>query len=133
MRYPDGFAIYAWHGIRIDERLVTGDLTGADWLAERNAEVRRVIAERLGYQRLLDEVQAERRHTDEFGTLWRIPDPTGRDEDVWLVDVVNATAEPDGTFKRYVLRVPADMPTAHAAVGWTFNLTPEDYQPTAQT
>jgi len=133
VRYPDGFAVYAWHGVRVPQHIVTGEPTGADWLAEDNAEIRRVVVERLGYQRLLDEVQAEKRHTDDYGTLWRIPDPDGNDEDIWLVDVVNSTPEPDGSYKRYVLRVPTDMPTAHAAVAWTFNLTSEDYRPLAQT
>ncbi|GGM87344.1 DUF6745 domain-containing protein [Dactylosporangium sucinum] len=57
VRYPDGFAVYAWHGVQVDERLVTGRLTGRNWLAADNAEVRRVIAERLGYRRILDDLQ----------------------------------------------------------------------------
>ena len=50
-----------------------------------------------------------------------------------LVEVVNLTSERDASVKRYVLRVPPDMPTAHAAVAWTLALAAKDYPPTAQT
>jgi hypothetical protein len=41
-------------------------------------------------------------------------------ERVQLVEVVNATAEPDGSYRRYLLRVPPTACTARQAVGWTF-------------
>lgn len=36
------------------------------------------------------------------------------------VEVVNATAEPDGSHRRYFLRVPPRTRTARQAVAWTF-------------
>ena len=38
------------------------------------------------------------------------------------VEVVNGTAEADGSRKRYVLRVPSRMRTAREAVAWTYGL-----------
>jgi hypothetical protein len=39
-----------------------------------------------------------------------------------LVEVVNATQEPDGWHRRYYLRVPPSIRTARAAVAWTFGI-----------
>ncbi len=50
-----------------------------------------------------------------------------------LVHVTNATPEPDGTRRRYFLRVLFDMRTAHEAVAWTFGLGPEEYGPVNET
>jgi hypothetical protein len=49
-------------------------------------------------------------------------------EQVHLVEVVNATAEPDGSRRRYLLRVPPTTRTARAAVAWRFGFeTADDY------
>ena len=69
------------------------------------------------------------------------------------VRVLNSTPEPDGSVKEYVLRVPPafgdkrrktirlttaaahgareiEIPrTPHAAIAWTFGLTPDEYRP----
>ena len=37
-----------------------------------------------------------------------------------VVEVVNATPEPDGSYRRYFLRVPPQVRTAREAVAWTF-------------
>ena len=49
------------------------------------------------------------------------------------VRVINSTPEPDGSFKRYLLRVPPDITTAKAAVAWTFGKKPDEYLPGVQT
>jgi len=43
--------------------------------------------------------------------------------------VTNATPEPDGTVRQYVLRVPPTMTTAREAVAWTFGMDAEEYEP----
>ena len=42
------------------------------------------------------------------------------------MEVVNATAEPDGSHRRYFLRVPPTARTAREAVGWTFGFENAD-------
>ena len=61
--------------------------------------------ERLGWERFLETANAELRAQDDYGKLWAT---TVRidGERVQLVEVVNATAEPDGSYRRYFLRVP---------------------------
>jgi hypothetical protein len=133
VRYPDGFAVHAWHGLRVPARVIAGDLTGRYWLAEPSAKVRGVIAERIGYPRLLAEVPAIRVHTSERGTLWRVDDPD-RDhdismsfvasEDVWLLEL----ADGDACAPRSVRRVPPDTAGVTAAIAWT-ERHPDDYRP----
>ena len=43
------------------------------------------------------------------------------------VEVVNGTAEADGSRKRYFLRVPSAMRTPREAVAWTYGLTADQY------
>lgn len=49
------------------------------------------------------------------------------------VEVENATLEPDGSRRRYMLIVPTELRTARAAVAWTFGLTEHEYEPTAES
>ena len=89
------------------------------------------MIELYGQTRYLMDSGAKEISRDEFGILYRkeIVD----DEPLVMVKVVNSTPEPDGSFKDYFIRVPPDMETAHAAVAWTFDKTPETYSPLIQT
>ncbi|WP_440104129.1 DUF6745 domain-containing protein [Streptosporangium sp. H16] len=130
--WRDGWSIHAWRGVGVSKALIDGELTITDWLRERNAEVRRAILERMGYEWLLDNGTARKIATDDYGTLWWILDPYSL-IGIVVVDVVNATPEPDGSFKRYILRVPPDQTVPRDAIGWTFGLQPGEYGPTTMT
>ncbi|MBL1078639.1 hypothetical protein JK358_29975 [Nocardia sp. 2] len=131
--YPDGFALYAWGGMPVPADFLDGlnTLTPERIRAEENAELRRVMLEHFGYDRYLAESNAQPVHRDETGILWRIALPD--DEDVAMVEVVNSTAEPDGTYRTYWLRVPPRTRTAREGVAWTFGLTADEYDPLRQT
>jgi hypothetical protein len=131
IEYRDGLTRYAWHGVLVPGKVITGEVTGTDWLYEGNVEVRRAIAERMGYAWLLERCAATKIAVDEYGTLWRLPHPV--EGTIALVDVVNSTPEPDGSFRRYVLRVPPDQTVPRDAIGWTFGLPPGAYGPTVMT
>jgi hypothetical protein len=51
--YPDEWAIYAWHGIRVPQHVIEapGAITIKMIDGEANQEVRRVMIERYGYER----------------------------------------------------------------------------------
>ena len=98
---------------------------------EANAEVRRVMIERLGNEKFLKLAGAKSIHQDRCGNLYRIELPG--DEPLVAVEVVNSTPEPDGHFKRYFLRVPPNITRAKDAVAWTFAMKPEDYLPMIET
>ena len=151
MAWPDGFEVWAWHGVVVPDWVARdpGSITAERIDAERNAEVRRVMVERFGVERLMRESGGEVIHEDETGRLWRrrVGPVTGprswtqalswnrppTHEVVVMVEVINATPEPDGTFRTYFLRVPPDIRTARAAVAWTFGMTEQAYAPTAET
>jgi hypothetical protein len=55
------------------------------------------------------------------------------DEPLTMIEVRNATIEPDGSRRTFWLRVPPQVQTALEGVAWTFDLPPERYQPQVQT
>jgi hypothetical protein len=119
-------------GVRIGERVARRDYALDEALAEPNAEVRRVMLERLPAEAVADKLKLI--HSDDFGSLYCEDDSNWRNPDALaFVKVVNSTPEPDGSFKDYFLRVPGDMRRAKQAVAWTFGLTEEQYQPIAQS
>jgi hypothetical protein len=135
----EGWELYHLHGVQVDEQIVMQPETvsAGQWVGLPNQEVRRVVAERRGWDRLMAEMQAELMDVslDQYGRareLWRAA-PTGWDEPLVMVSVANATPEPDGRHKTYWLRVPPQMTGADAAVAWTFGLEPYQYQPLMET
>ncbi|MBE1537885.1 DUF6745 domain-containing protein [Actinomadura algeriensis] len=133
LAYPDGFALHAWRGMPIPPDFVASltDLTADRILHEDNAELRRVMLEIFGYDRYLADTGAKPVHQDETGVLWSIDLPD--DEPVVMVEVVNSTPEPDGTYRTYYLRVPPATRTAREGVAWTFGVAEADYHPEKQT
>jgi uncharacterized protein DUF6745 len=133
VQYPDGWAIWAWHGVRVSRQAIEQpeQLRAAEVLAEPDAEVRRVLIERLGTDRFLRDAGALRVAEDEAGILWRLDLPD--DEPLVCVEVTNATPGPDAIFRRHVLRVPPDVRTPREAVAWTFGVSEDEYRPLRET
>jgi hypothetical protein len=134
VQWPGGASYYFVRGVQVPTEVITTD--PATWpvqsvLNEPNAEVRRVRLDRFGWPRLLAESGAHPLHQDDTGTLYRINLPG--DEPLALVHVVNATPEPDGSVKRYVLRVPPTITRAREAVAWTFDVPEAAYRPAVET
>lgn len=68
---------------------------------------------------------------DDYGTLWQRRWPIAHHR---IVEVVDATPQPDGSSRRYRIRVPPEMSTAREAVAWTFDFDdPAEYAPSAET
>jgi hypothetical protein len=131
--YPDGAGVHAWHGVRVPAAVFARlpYLRAEDIHRQRNVEVRRVLLEAFGLERYVREAGALQVGQDETGTLWRAELPG--DEPLVMVEVRNATPEPDGTHRVYWLRVPPSVQTAREAVAWTFGLPSERYRPQRET
>jgi len=132
--YSDGFAQYAWHGVFVSADVVERpeSITVSQIENEENVEVRRVLLERFGDARFLEQSGMTPVHEDEFGTLYKRE--FSGDEPLTIVKVVNASPEPDGSFKQYYLRVPPEIETARQAVAWSFGFGDQlDYHPAVQT
>jgi len=110
----------------VPECVARGTITSADIDAETNVETRAIMLEIFGAERYIREIGATEIDHSDLGTLF---DAKG----LKILKVVNATAEPDGTYKDYYLRVPPHTETARAAVAWTFGLKEEEYAPSAQS
>jgi hypothetical protein len=125
--------LYFWHGVFVPAFVVLNP----EWITiehietEENAEVRRVMIERYGQARYLQDSSAEKIHEDDWGTLYRKEVPG--DEPLVMVKVVNSTPEPDGSFHDYFLRVDPTITTARQAVAWTFGKETAEYDPFLQT
>jgi hypothetical protein len=125
--WPDGSGRWYWQNVTVPAKLVErrNDLT-AELIAEvDNQELRRIALERLGWERFLETAEAELRAQDDYGRLWTTQIRLDG-ERTHVVEVVNATAEPDGTYRRYFLRVPPGARTAREAVAWTFGFENAD-------
>jgi hypothetical protein len=140
LQYPDGWGIWAWHGVRVPQDVIERPetITVEQIEHERNAEVRRVLITRYGQDRYLRDSGAQQLHRDEWGALWR--KELAGDEPLVMVQVTNSTAEPDGTYKDYFLRVQPELRplrddglgepqelTALNAVASTFGMTGREY------
>jgi hypothetical protein len=133
LRYPDGWCLWAWHGVRVTRPVIENpeSLTAGEVLAEPDVEVRRVMMERVGYERLIRDGGARRVAEDETGILWRLD--LVEDEPLVCVEVTDATSGPAATFRRYMLRVPPDSRTAREAVAWTFGVDSGEYRPLVES
>jgi hypothetical protein len=105
--YPDGWAAWAWHGVRVPRQVIErpNTITVAQIRNARNLEVRRVLLERYGLDRYLRDADASLVQVDEYGKLWRCE--LADDEPLTIVEVVNATRE--------LRRHPCDLPAAGPA------------------
>jgi hypothetical protein len=131
--FRDGYGLWAVHGVRVPREVIESpEKLKAEAIAgEGNAEVRRVMIERFGPDRYVRESGARPIGKDDWGTLWRAD--LRDDEPLVMVEVLNSTAEPDGSFRAFFLRVPPTMTSAREAVAWTFDLPEAAYGPAVQT
>ena len=137
LTYPDGWDIWAWHGVRVPRDLIETGWDTARILAERNAEIRRCAIERTGWDRFLAD--------SELTPVATAPDPGNAPHDLALYDLppalkdmyarparllvcTNGSVERDGTRRRFGLVVPAHHADPVAAAADLYGLTAAQYQ-----
>jgi hypothetical protein len=131
LQFRDGQTLYSWHGTTVPRDLIEAPVTVGRINTQWNAELRRVMIERYGMVKYLADSGAVKVNEDECGILYR--KEFVDDEPLVMVKVKNSTAEPDGSFRDYFLRVPPNIATAREAVAWTFEMRPSEYKPKSQT
>lgn len=120
--WSDGCGLYCVNNVRVNNWIIRHPerITVAKINAEGNQEVRRVMVDKFGKDKYAAEA-GKIIHQDDYGTLYKAE--LAGDEDVMMVKVVNSTAEPDGTYKDYWIRVDpkayGGLKTAQAAVAST--------------
>lgn len=127
--FTDGFAEYNWHGVFVEKQVIENpeSIKCSEIDSTTNAELKRVLIERYGQARYLLDTGAEELARDKYGILYK--KAISGDEDLVMVKVLNSTAEPDGSFREYFLRVPPQMRSPKEAIAWTFAFDEEDYMP----
>lgn len=117
VRWRDGWCLYHWHGVRIpeDREYIIHSphlISVAGIEAEANEEIRRWMIDRYGLAKYLADCGARVVHElppDHEVTGLRsarlLRSDPARGEPVIFIELLNSTPEPDGTSKRYLLRV----------------------------
>jgi hypothetical protein len=152
--WRDGWQLWHIHGVRVTEQVVLRPetLTVAQISEETNVEVRRVMIDRFGADRYIresglspiDECPADHPMVGLRGAKLYIKELDG-DEPIMMLDMLNSTPEPDGSAKRYRIRVD---PNAYGGVrdclgamastyrmpnGSMLFARPQDYAPVAES
>lgn len=132
-RWRDGLSYYHWHGVRMPQDIMEDRtlLTAKRISEENNQEVRRCLIEIYGLLKYFKDIGANLVSEDEFGKLWT----ANVDGETWkVVEVINGSKEPDGTYKTYTLDVSCaeeelgwSIDTPHAAVAATYGMKPDEY------
>ena len=94
--WRDGWKLYHIHGVRVTQQIVEAPqtLTVRQVDREENAEVRRVMIERLGAENYLAKSHTKPISRDDYGVLYKREVPL--DETLVMVKILNSTPEPDG-------------------------------------
>ncbi|BAZ10689.1 hypothetical protein NIES4071_25120 [Calothrix sp. NIES-4071] len=133
IKFADGFKVYAYQGVILPNKYgeVFTDEWKAQWLVEeRNAELRRVLIQGIGYERIYRELGAIELDTWQEYTLLKV------DNYVELDDDGSSLQEPMCLLKMvcpstghvHMLRVPPDMSSAREAIGWVnWGVEPKDF------
>jgi hypothetical protein len=127
IEWPSGLSYWFWEGLHIPRRIAAKNSERARLqvlVRTPNLERRRLLLDRIGYERFLDITDAKLIQQDDYGKLWRTTLSVDG-EQLRVVEVVNSTPEADGSHRRYFLRVPPEVTTARAAVAWTFDIDDE--------
>lgn len=155
--FRDGWSVHAVHGVRVPAWIVEkpDEITPAKIDAEDNAEIRRVMMDRYGIGRyvaesgakVVDQCGADHALVGLRGARLLSRELPDHDRPAVVVECVNSTAEPDGSFKTYHLSVNPDhyggragrevlaamASTWRAPDGSLLFARPEDYAPEVET
>jgi hypothetical protein len=150
--------LFFWKGVLVPDFVILqpGTITVRHIEQAENSEIRRVMIERFGPARyvresgalVVDECAADHPLAG-LRTARLLRKPVPGDEDIVYLDCLNSTPEPDGTTKRYMLRINPELYGGRAgreclaasASTWRRKgdltqlifATPEDYHPVAES
>ena len=125
IEFADGFSVYVHHGVRVPEKYgkTHPEHWHAEWLlSEENAEVRRVLIQSIGYDRICQELAATQLDTWQEYALLRID----ADVDVEPIFLLKMTCPSTGYI--HALRVSPEVESAREAIAWVnWGIDPEEF------
>ena len=125
VQWPDGFALYFWRGISVPREWPMGfrDLDfGPIFLKEENQERRRVIAETVGWDKLLYAIKAKRVQRDDYGALLEADLGDDNGKPAKFVDL-----KCPSTGRRYVIRTDPAVTSCREGLAKMAGVLPEEY------
>ncbi|GAA2631462.1 hypothetical protein SMC26_22605 [Actinomadura fulvescens] len=142
VQYPDGWRLWAWHGVAMPRELIEEDVPISRAVSLRNSEQRRCAVERLagraGWHRIVTEAR-----WPQVGR--EVPDPgnPGQVLSLWCVErlyddhlhlllMTNGTVERDGTRREFGELVPGWIRDPVHAAAWQIGLTSTQYRQSAR-
>ncbi|MFB4315212.1 DUF6745 domain-containing protein [Actinomadura sp. 21ATH] len=142
VRYPDGWCLWAWHGVTMPREIIEDDVPIRRAVSLRNSEQRRcaveILAGRAGWGRLAGQAGWPRVGRE-------VPDPgnPGQVLSLWCVDrlyddhlhlllMTNGTEERDGTRREFGELVPGWIRDPVQAAAWQIGLTARQYRETVR-
>ncbi|MEG5041636.1 hypothetical protein QUB14_22530 [Microcoleus sp. B3-D2] len=124
IEFADGWNFYYYHGVRLPEKYgkVHPNKWQSQWLlAEENAEVRRVLIQGIGYDRIIQELSAKQIDSWQEYALLQIDNA-----DVEPICLLKMTCPSTGFI--HALRVPPNLTSAREAIGWVnWDIDPEEF------
>ncbi len=125
IEFTDGYSLYSYHGVTLPEKYgkVQPQQWPATWLlTEKNAELRRILIQGIGYARICQELKAIELNDWQEYTLLKI-DADIDEEPIYLLKMTC----PSTNFI-HVLRVPPEMNSAHETIRWVnWGIDPKDF------
>ncbi len=124
IEYADGYGIYVYEGVRLPKEYeLPLEQWQSNWLLqEKNAELRRVLIQGIGYDRLCQELQAVELDAWREYSLIRI-DSQVDVEPIYLLKMICPS-----TASIHAARVPPEITTAREAIRWVnWDTDPEDF------
>ena len=121
----DGFQIYAYHGVIIPEKY--GQIHPSQWkaewlLLEKNAELRRILIQGIGYHCICKELKAIELNVWQEYTLLKI------DQDIDIEPIHLLKMICPSTSNIHILRVPPNISSAREAIAWiNWGVYPEEF------
>ena len=124
--WTDGWGLFMWHGTLVPAKLIMdpASVTREEVLAEKNSEVSRAYAERLGWERYFKLVDVERvdqwtdKRTGLFYELYDFKNRLGENQPRLLK--MESPVLNDDTKPHYIEPVDPKLKTAQAARRWQF-------------
>ena len=133
--YTGTWGIYAWHGSRVPKQVIMepDTLTANDVLTHPNAEVSRIMLERMSLETFLWQAKPKILDQDIDGaqqprTLYQIDTPNDPE-----AAIVVCYVRCPSTGHTSLLRVPPTIGKCHDAIAWTENVPPWAYAPLVET
>jgi len=124
LAYPDGWGVWAWNGVRVTEQIILhpDTLTPQQIVQETNAQVRQVMVERIGIERVCQMFHAQA--VDTHGTYQLLMLDLGDGRKRPYLKMVNPSV---GCY--HIEGVHPDCQTVQQAINWRAGNIEQTWQP----